>query len=119
MPIGSDEESGLYDRSTLLKTLFSSEMTAYDSLPFLPLFYKEEDEKLVFNNPISWWNDRKERFLHLSLLAFKLLGIPATSAPRERDYSHGLTTSDHSNIFYLNMPREQSFSREIGTMCNA
>ncbi len=46
----------------------------------------------IFSCPLKWWKLHQSSFPFLSLLAMKLLPIPATSAPLERVFSMtGLT----------------------------
>ena len=37
--------------------------------------------------PLEWWNQNKNDFKSLSILARKFLAVPATSAPSERVFS--------------------------------
>ena len=65
-----------------------AELTLYKQEPMLQL--RKEDG--TFNCPLTWWKYNERKYKLLSILAARLLCIPATSAPSERVFSvAGLT----------------------------
>jgi hypothetical protein len=65
-----------------------AELTLYKQEPMLQL--RKEDG--TFNCPLTWWKYNERKYRLLSILASRLLCIPATSAPSERVFSvAGLT----------------------------
>ena len=65
-----------------------AELTLYKQEPMLQL--RKEDG--TFNCPLTWWKYNERKYRLLSILASRLLCIPATSAPLERVFSvAGLT----------------------------
>jgi hypothetical protein len=40
------------------------------------------------SDPLEWWRANQERFPRLAALARRILCIPASSAPTEREFSH-------------------------------
>jgi hypothetical protein len=49
--------------------------------------YKQMNATNFRTDPLKWWNDNKFQMPNLCRFAFKLLSIPATSAPSERLWS--------------------------------
>ena len=69
-------------------TIADAELTLYKQEPTLKL--KKDDG--TFNCPLTWWKYNERKYKLLSILAARLLCIPATSAPSERVFSvAGLT----------------------------
>jgi hypothetical protein len=64
--------------------------------PAIPL----KDDEGNYRNPLSWWSIHQRKFKYLSVLASRVLSIPATSAPSERVFSTaGLTiTKDRARL---------------------
>jgi hypothetical protein len=60
-----------------------AELLLYKREQHLPL--KKEDGR--YNNPLDWWRLKQQQYPLLAKLAYKLLAIPATSAPSERVFS--------------------------------
>jgi hypothetical protein len=58
------------------------------------------ETELSFSDPLEWWMKREVKYPYLSMLASRVLCIPATSAPSERLFSTaGLTiANDRSRI---------------------
>jgi hypothetical protein len=82
------EEMERYTRNDLVDELIDAELTLYRQEA--PIAMK--DNLGHYNNPLSWWSLNKIRFKHLSVLASRILSVPATSAPSERVFSTaGLT----------------------------
>ena len=72
-----------------------AELKDYMKLAVLPIKYTSALNEVKFNNPLAWWRDNCRQFPLLSILARRLLCIPATSAPTERVFSTaGLTISN-------------------------
>lgn len=72
-----------------------AELKDYTKLAVLPIKYTSALNEVKFNNPLAWWRDNCRQFPLLSILARRLLCIPATSAPTERVFSTaGLTISN-------------------------
>ena len=72
-----------------------AELKDYMKLAVLPMKYMGANEEVKFNNPLSWWSGNCRQFPLLSILARRILCIPATSAPTERVFSTaGLTISN-------------------------
>ncbi len=89
-------------------TIADAEITLYKQEPTLQL--RKDDG--TFNCPLTWWKYNEKKYKLLSILAARLLCIPATSAPSEHVFSVvGLTiakdrarlSSDTANelIFYM------------------
>ena len=72
-----DDENGNNNAGNV-ELICTNEMEVYKHLP-VPSARR--------TNPLKWWNDNKARLPNLRQLAFKLLCIPATSAPSERLWS--------------------------------
>jgi hypothetical protein len=82
------EQADLNVRDDLVEDLIDAELTLYRQEPPIPM----KDNSGSYNNPLSWWHLHERRFKHLSVLASRILCIPATSAPSERVFSTaGLT----------------------------
>ena len=82
------EEMERNTRNDLVDELIDAELTLYRQEA--PIAMK--DNLGHYNNPLSWWSLNKIRFKHLSVLASRILSVPATSAPYERVFSTaGLT----------------------------
>ena len=59
-----------------------------------------ELEEIPFEkDPYAWWNEKKEKFLIISQLARKMLGIRAASTPSKRLFS------DAGNILTIKRSR--------------
>ena len=72
-----------------------AELKDYMKLAVLPMKYMGANDEVKFNNPLSWWSGNCRQFPLLSILARRILCIPATSAPTERVFSTaGLTISN-------------------------
>lgn len=57
--------------------------------------YGNEGALDIYSNPLEWWKERQGKMPVLSLLARRILCIPATSAPSERLFSvAGLTIAN-------------------------
>jgi len=77
-------------RGDLIDELIDAELTLYRQEA--PIAMKDNSGN--YNNPLSWWSQNGRRFQHLSVLASRILCVPATSAPSERVFSTaGLTIS--------------------------
>jgi len=69
-------------------TIADAELTLYKQEPTIKL--RKDDG--TFNCPLTWWKYNERKYKLLSILAARLLCIPATSAPSERVFSvAGLT----------------------------
>ena len=72
-----------------------AELKDYMKLTVLPMKYTSVLNEVKFSNPLSWWRDNCRQFPLLSILARRMLCIPATSAPTKRVFSTaGLTISN-------------------------
>jgi len=100
---GYDEEAWRQQRIAAAE----AELILYKMDPGIRL----QDLNNSFNCPLHWWKQNESKYKMLSILAAKLLCIPATSAPSERVFSvAGLTiakdgarlSSEHANeILFL------------------
>ena len=71
-------------------TTMDAELTWYKQEP-MPKLKKADG---TFNCPLTWWKYNERKYKLLSILAARVLCIPATSAPSERVFSvAGLTTA--------------------------
>jgi hypothetical protein len=79
-----------------IATIADAELTLYKQESTLQL--KKDDG--TFNCPLTWWKYNERKYRLLSILASRLLCIPATSAPSERVFSvAGLTiTKDRARL---------------------
>jgi hypothetical protein len=78
------------DRGNVIEELINAELTLYRREA--PIAMKNNSGQ--YNNPLSWWSLNGRKFKYLSILASRILSIPATSAPSERVFSTaGLTIS--------------------------
>jgi hypothetical protein len=64
-------------------TIADAELTLYKQEPTIKL--RKDDG--TFNCPLTWWKYNERKYKLLSILAARLLCIPATSAPSERVFS--------------------------------
>ena len=73
-----------------MEELIDAELTLYRQEA--PIAMKDNSGN--YNNPLSWWSLDGRRFKLLSVLASRILCIPATSAPSGRIFStEGFTIS--------------------------
>jgi hypothetical protein len=78
------------DPEVCVATAADAELTSYKQEPSIQL--KNDDG--TFNCPLTWWKFNERKYKLLSVLASRVLCIPATSAPSERVFSiAGLTKS--------------------------
>jgi hypothetical protein len=78
------------ERGNVMEELIDAELTLYRQEA--PIAMKNNSGH--YNNPLSWWSLNGRKFKYLSILASRILRIPATSAPSERVFSTvGLTIS--------------------------
>jgi hypothetical protein len=76
------------DPEVCVATAADAELTLYKQEPSIRL--KNDDG--TFNCPLTWWKFNERKYKLLSVLASRVLCIPATSAPSERVFSiAGLT----------------------------
>ena len=64
-------------------TIADAELTLYKQEPMIKL--RKDDG--TFKCPLTWWKCNERKYKLLSILAARLLCIPATSAPSERVFS--------------------------------
>ncbi len=84
----ANEVVGGGDREEIHVDAVDAELTLYKQEPSIKL--KHDDGR--FNCPLTWWREHESKYKLLSILASRLLCIPATSAPSERVFSTaGLT----------------------------
>jgi len=105
----SDDEHGYDDEAWRQQRVAAAEaeVILYQRDPGIRL----QDSNNRFNCPLKWWKQNQSKYKMLSILAAKLLCIPATSAPSEWVFSvAGLTiakdrarlSSEHANeILFL------------------
>lgn len=79
-----------------LDEAIDAELTLYKGEPSISL----KDHEGNYRNPLFWWSVHQRKYKYLSILASRLLCIPATSAPSERVFSAaGLTiTKDRARL---------------------
>ncbi len=78
------------ERGNVIEELIDAELTLYRQEA--PIAIKNNSGN--YNNPLSWWSLNGRKFKYLSILASRILCIPATSAPSEHIFSTaGLTIS--------------------------
>ena len=78
------------ERGNVMEELIDAELTLYRQEA--PIAMKNNSGN--YNNPLSWWSLNGRKFKYLSILASRILCIPATSAPSEHVFSTaGLTIS--------------------------
>ena len=87
-----------------------AELTLYQQEPTIQL---REDEG-GFSCPLTWWKFNARKYKLLSILASRVLCIPATSAPSERVFSTaGLTIAKDRARLASEMANELIFLHEL------
>ncbi len=94
----------------LVEGLIDVELTLYRQEA--PVAMK--DNSGTYNNPLSWWHLHGRWLKHLSVLASRILCIPATSAPSEHVFSTaGLTIAKDRAWLASQTANELSFLHDV------
>jgi hypothetical protein len=109
-------------RDHIMENIIDAELTLYRQEAPLPM----KDKSGNYNNSLFWWNLNERKFKHLSILASRILCIPATSAPLERifltaglniakDRAH-LASNTANELIFLHdvLPANRKFERGPG-----
>ena len=84
------------DPGVTIATATDAELALYKQEPSIRL----KNDHGSFNCPLTWWKFNERQYKLLSILAARLLCIPATSAPSERVFSTACITiaKDHARL---------------------
>ena len=82
----AEAETEIHALDSSASDVCRDELKRYMAAPYQKL-RRAEGDKMVYNNPLEWWEQHHSKFPNLAQLARAYLAVQATSAPSERIFS--------------------------------